>query len=316
MKIKLAVAVGVIIAGCSAAMPRHNLGDSAVPASIPSTTVARAPERYTYDLLTPEETGLQTVFDDTQRTYLSFEEVVPAGLSMFDEQGRAVTFSAVGRTAVVEGVHAGILIRTPTHASYAAAPPALAGARSGQSESAVAWLPPDLAGARAEILEARSRLAQLSTLVEQAANGASSTSPAQISAELDGIQRIIDRVNGTVLRAHFASGSALLSLSLETKQALIAAASRADQVLIRGGADNTGPAAFNERLAANRAESMREVFIAGGITDVKLHITAWSGAYIATNSTAAGRAQNRHVDVAFKSRSGEASSITSSLSQP
>ena len=49
------------------------------------------PASYSYELLTPEQTKLVQVFDDTRRTYLTFAIPVPLGLLIFDESGRAVT---------------------------------------------------------------------------------------------------------------------------------------------------------------------------------------------------------------------------------
>jgi hypothetical protein len=72
--------------------------------------------------LTPEQTKLAQVFDDTRRTYLTFDVQVPLGLLIFDESGRPVTFTVGERTVIVAGVRAGLLVRTPTRSSYAQAP--------------------------------------------------------------------------------------------------------------------------------------------------------------------------------------------------
>jgi outer membrane protein OmpA-like peptidoglycan-associated protein len=101
------------------------------------------------------------------------------------------------------------------------------------------------------------------------------------------------------VRAHFTSGSALLALSTEAKTALLAAAARADEIRIRGGTDSSGSVAINDLLARERAESMRRLLIDAGIPADRLHTSSLQGEYIATNSTVAGRAQNRRVDVVF-----------------
>ena len=121
----------------------------------------------------------------------------------------------------------------------------------------------------------------------------------QLRSEIEEIQTAINGVTATLVRAHFASGSALLALSAEAKNAILAAAARADEIRIQGGTDNSGSVAVNDLLARERADSMRRLLIDGGIAADKLHMSSSHGEYIATNSTVAGRAQNRRVDVLF-----------------
>jgi outer membrane protein OmpA-like peptidoglycan-associated protein len=119
-----------------------------------------------------------------------------------------------------------------------------------------------------------------------------------------------------VVRAHFASGSALLGLSAEAKTAILAGAARADDIRIRGGTDNSGSAAINEVLARARAESMRRLLLEGGIAAGKLHTSSSQGEYIATNSTMAGRAQNRRVDVVFANRAEDRTPVAQNDTSP
>jgi outer membrane protein OmpA-like peptidoglycan-associated protein len=55
----------------------------------------------------------------------------------------------------------------------------------------------------------------------------------------------------------------------------------------------------NDLLARDRALSMRRLLVEGGIAADKLHMISSQAEYIASNSTVAGRAQNRRVDVLF-----------------
>jgi outer membrane protein OmpA-like peptidoglycan-associated protein len=262
-----------------------------------------SPSGYIYELLTPEQTKLQQVFDDTRRTYLTFADPVPLGLSIFDESGRPVPFTVGERTVVVQGVREGLLVRTPTKSSYAQAPKRAALVRvqleeKGAGEGAP-WLPAELAAARAEILRAQQRLSDVSAELDKASRGEPSVSVKQLRSEIEEIQTAIDGVTATLVRAHFPSGSALLALSAEARESLLAAASRADEIRIQGGTDNSGPVAINDRLARERAESMRQLMLDGGIAAEKLHTNSSQGEYIATNLTVEGRAQNRRVDVVF-----------------
>jgi outer membrane protein OmpA-like peptidoglycan-associated protein len=305
---RIAIAIGMILTGCTVSQPRIKPSglviDSQknVPIESPATAALDEPRDYTYELLTPEQTKLVQVFDDTRRTYLTFAVEVPLGLLIFDESGRAMTFTVGEHTVIVAGVRAGLLVRTPTKSSYAQSPRRAALARIQSADGAgegAPWLPTELAAARAEILRAQQRLSGLSAELDKASRGEPSASMKQLRTEIEEIQTAIDGVSATLMRAHFASGSALLALSAEARAAILAAAARAHEIQIRGGTDNSGPAAVNDVLARERALSMRRLLIEGGIAADKLHMNSSQGEYIATNSTVAGRAQNRRVDVLF-----------------
>jgi outer membrane protein OmpA-like peptidoglycan-associated protein len=304
---RIAIAIGMILAGCTGSQPRLAPGNGASPARVPVEHPAPpsydALSGYTYELLRPGETQLLQVFDDTRRTYLSFQGKVPLGLLIFDERGRAVAFAVGEHTAIVDGVRAGLLVRTPTKMSYAQAPhrAALAhvSASNGGGEEGMPGLPAVLAAARAEILRAQERLSGLSAELDKAARGEPSASLSQLRSQIEEIQTTIDGVTATLVRAHFASGSAMLALSSEAKDALLAAARRADEIRIQGGTDNSGPVAVNDLLARERAKSMRRMLIDGGVAVDKLRTSSSQAEYVASNSTALGRAQNRRVDVVF-----------------
>ena len=323
---QLAIAIGMVLAGCTVSQPRIKPSDTAavspapVPIESPAAVSLDAPAGYTYELLTPGETKLLQVFDDTRRTYLTFNDQVPLGLLIFDESGRAVPFTVGEHTAIVDGVRVGLLVRTPTKMSYAQAPKRAALARVQSGETGVGegapWLPAELAAARAEILRAEQRLGGLSAELDKASRGEPSASLNQLRSEIEEIQTAINGVTATLVRAHFATGSALLALSAEAKIAILAAAARADEIRIRGGTDKSGPVVVNDLLARKRAESMRQLLIDGGIAANKLHTSSAYGEYIATNSTVAGRAQNRRVDVVFANRAEERTPVAQNKPSP
>jgi outer membrane protein OmpA-like peptidoglycan-associated protein len=323
---QIAIAIGMILAGCTVSQPRIKPSDTAadshapVPIETPAALSLDEPRGYTYELLTPEQTKLVQVFDDTRRTYLTFHDQVPLGLLIFDESGRAVSFTVGERTAIVEGVRAGLLVRTPTKSSYAQAPKRAALARVPSvergGEDGAPWLPAELAAARAEILRAQQRLTGLSAELDKASRGEPSASLKQLRSEIEEIQTAINGVTATLVRAHFASGSALLALSIEAKTAILAAAASADEIRIRGGTDNLGSVAINDRLARERAESMRRLLIDGGIGADKLHTSSSHGEYIAPNSTVAGRAQNRRVDVVFANHADDRTPVAQNEPSP
>lgn len=306
---RISITIAMVLAGCTVSQLHLKPTDPAatspkpLPVESPAATALDEPGNYTYELLTPEQTQLAQVFDDSRRTYLTFDDQVPVGLLIFDESGRPVTFTVGERTVIIAGVRAGLLLRTPTRGSYAQAPKRASLVRAQSSEGAAEegapWLPAELAAARAEILRAQERLNGVSAELDKASRGERSASMAQLRSEIEEIQTAINGVTATLIRTHFASGSALLALSTEAKTAIVAAAARADEIRIQGGTDNSGPAAVNDLLAKERAESMRRLLIEGGIAADKLHSSSAQGEYIATNRTVAGRAQNRRVDVVF-----------------
>ena len=72
-------------------------------------------------------------------------------------------------------------------------------------------------------------------------------------------------------------------------------------VIITGHTDNTGSAAHNQRLSERRAESVAAELTANGVANRRI-ATRGAGLTrpIASNATAAGRAQNRRVEIVIR----------------
>ncbi len=69
-------------------------------------------------------------------------------------------------------------------------------------------------------------------------------------------------------------------------------------VTVTGHTDNTGSAGYNQDLSERRASSVASVLRSGGVSSSRLRVVgAGENRPIATNQTAAGRAQNRRVDI-------------------
>ena len=90
------IAVALCIAACTVPTARNGREALHVSVDVPaaSSEVSKsapvATVDYTYELLTPRETGLAQAFDDGHRTFLAFAGRVPSGLMIFDENGKAV----------------------------------------------------------------------------------------------------------------------------------------------------------------------------------------------------------------------------------
>lgn len=69
-------------------------------------------------------------------------------------------------------------------------------------------------------------------------------------------------------------------------------------VTVTGHTDNTGTAAYNQDLSERRAQAVADVLRSGGVSGSRVRIVgAGESQPIATNQTAAGRADNRRVDI-------------------
>ncbi|HLO95918.1 MAG TPA: OmpA family protein, partial [Burkholderiaceae bacterium] len=77
------------------------------------------------------------------------------------------------------------------------------------------------------------------------------------------------------------------------------------RLLIEGFADSTGGSAMNQRLSQRRAEAVRAALIRAGVAPQRLEVRAFGEAYpVADNATAAGRQQNRRVELLFSDEQG------------
>lgn len=76
-------------------------------------------------------------------------------------------------------------------------------------------------------------------------------------------------------------------------------------VMVEGYTDSTGPAQFNKRLSRERAESVRNALVNDGISPERITIKGYGPKYpVASNKTAAGRQENRRVEVVISGPNG------------
>jgi outer membrane protein OmpA-like peptidoglycan-associated protein len=75
-------------------------------------------------------------------------------------------------------------------------------------------------------------------------------------------------------------------------------------ILIEGHTDSTGQANFNLRLSELRAESIKAVLVAGGVSPDRIEIHGYGATKpVADNTTPSGRAQNRRVEIIVQGQS-------------
>jgi outer membrane protein OmpA-like peptidoglycan-associated protein len=76
-------------------------------------------------------------------------------------------------------------------------------------------------------------------------------------------------------------------------------------VLIEGFTDNTGSDEYNMDLSSRRAASVKSALVTRGIGDSRVRTIGYGETFPkATNGTAAGRQQNRRVEVIISDKSG------------
>jgi outer membrane protein OmpA-like peptidoglycan-associated protein len=72
-------------------------------------------------------------------------------------------------------------------------------------------------------------------------------------------------------------------------------------VMVEGNTDSTGRSEVNERLSQERADAVRNFLVANGISADRITAQGLGSSYpVASNDTAAGRLQNRRVDVVIE----------------
>jgi outer membrane protein OmpA-like peptidoglycan-associated protein len=77
------------------------------------------------------------------------------------------------------------------------------------------------------------------------------------------------------------------------------------KVLIEGFTDNTGSDQYNQDLSSHRSSSVKSALMARGISDLRIQTLGYGESFPkATNGTAAGRQQNRRVEVIISDNSG------------
>jgi outer membrane protein OmpA-like peptidoglycan-associated protein len=100
---------------------------------------------------------------------------------------------------------------------------------------------------------------------------------------------------------YFATGRADLQPGIrehlvEIGKTLAAAPDR--HVLIEGHTDSTGRAEFNLKLSGLRAESVKSVLVANGVSPDRIEVHGYGATKpVASNGTPAGRSQNRRVEI-------------------
>jgi outer membrane protein OmpA-like peptidoglycan-associated protein len=127
--------------------------------------------------------------------------------------------------------------------------------------------------------------------------------PAGVKVDAEGCQVLFEPTRKTLILegVNFETGKAELTPESQTILDGVAASLVANdeiKVQVGGHTDNTGSAAVNKRLSAARAQAVRVYLISKGVAAARLTAVGFGPSKpIASNKTAAGRAQNRRVEL-------------------
>ena len=129
------------------------------------------------------------------------------------------------------------------------------------------------------------------------------STPPGVKVDAEGCQVLFEQAKKPLILegVNFATGKAELtpeSQAILDGVAESLVAHEEIKVQVGGHTDNTGSAAVNKRLSAARAEAVRQYLISKGVAAERLTARGFGPSKpIASNKTAAGRAQNRRVEL-------------------
>jgi outer membrane protein OmpA-like peptidoglycan-associated protein len=114
-------------------------------------------------------------------------------------------------------------------------------------------------------------------------------------------KEVVDKINYAAKNVFFSTGSAKLLAKSNKSLDEVVSLMKGDETLklaIDGHTDNTGKAEKNQILSEDRANAVKAYLVAKGIDTGRLTATGYGiDKPIADNKTAAGRAQNRRVEI-------------------
>ena len=159
------------------------------------------------------------------------------------------------------------------------------------------------AQADAEAANARAQAAE-SQRQAQAANQSAEALRARLRAQLNAVLVTTETPRGLVVDLNdvlFDTGKYTLKQNTQVSLAKIATIIQlypSIKVQVEGYTDSTGSPANNQKLSENRATAVRDFLAQNGVPQDNLSAAGYGATnFVADNGTAAGRAQNRRVDL-------------------
>jgi outer membrane protein OmpA-like peptidoglycan-associated protein len=113
---------------------------------------------------------------------------------------------------------------------------------------------------------------------------------------------VVITLSGAVI---FASGKSELLPSAQNKLSEVAAALSSDEskakIVVEGHTDSTGAADMNQELSIKRASAVRDALVSRGVKADRVSVEGFGASRpVADNSSQAGRANNRRVEIVIQ----------------
>lgn len=236
--------------------------------------------------------GVIRAFDDGKQAIVQFVDLERARPLFSDPSGAALEYEIRGQYAVLPEILPRFTVTTNAGAvtfHYQGTPPTSTPAAPAAEDAGMVTEPP-LAPA-GSVTKEEAELQRLRAKIAQARQ------------ELLDVQRQIQAARGQALHAlsvRFPTVGYRFAPDERTAVKLLAAARKAEAVRLTGHADSTGNRALNDALALERARSVKAYLVNNGIAASKIAVEGKGDREpVASNATAAGRAQNRRVDITF-----------------
>jgi outer membrane protein OmpA-like peptidoglycan-associated protein len=262
------------------------------------------PIRIQYEAKNADATGLIRAFDMKGNTVLQFFDVAKAKPAIYSAgDDKPLTYQVVGQQlAVLPGLFPALRIEANNATATITRQAGDAGAATPEKKESVYTQPPakpgDVAAAQRTLDQAQKDLAEVRKTIAQQGD---STPPAEAQTAREKLDRIEQRLADAakvILRVSFDFNSAQFEPPADKQDQLLADAQAAALINVRGRTDAAVADAPNYRIALARALAARDWLTQRGVAASKIRVFSLpAGAFVADNTTEAGRRQNRRVEI-------------------
>lgn len=256
---------------------------------------------FNYEIDNARANGIVQVFDLSGNTVVQVRDMNPKTTHFLDARNVPIQFKVVGENAVLTGMHESFTVSTTAAASRvrrkqtapASAPAAVSVAMPAavkQENSSVS----DVAIV-AEIARMRKELSELKAML--AASAARDAGPSVPSVAVAEVGKSAETEPGVVI-VSFANNSRQFNPAQDQRTKLVSLSQAAEHISVRGFTDSDLETPGSVALAKARAEAAKRYLVSMGVSAAKI-VVGYDGAgkFIAENTSSAGRAANRRVEI-------------------